>query len=85
MESMRVKSKSGKDVYILALSANENLNNGLAIDGEPAENMGMCIACGEFCDNVEPDARRYECYFCGRPKVFGLEELFLIGYATVTA
>lgn len=29
------------------------------------DNPGFCIACGEEADNVEPDARNYECDYCG--------------------
>ena len=32
---------------------------------ENDENAGFCLACGDECDGVEPDARRYECDACG--------------------
>jgi hypothetical protein len=32
---------------------------------------------------VEPDARRYTCEGCGQPKVYGLEELVLMGIAII--
>jgi len=41
---------------------------------------GGCLACGEIqygC--VEPDARGYACESCGANKVYGLEELVLMG------
>jgi hypothetical protein len=41
------------------------------------DNPGFCIACGEDADGCEPDARGYECESCGRPKVYGAEELLL--------
>ena len=28
---------------------------------------------------VEPDARKYECDCCGEPKVYGAEELIMMG------
>lgn len=43
-------------------------------DGE-----GFCLACGHTQGGVEPDARRYTCGACKAPKVFGAEELVLMG------
>lgn len=43
------------------------------------DNAGFCLACGETADNVEPDARKYTCECCGAPKVYGGEELTLMG------
>jgi hypothetical protein len=42
-------------------------------------NQGFCLACGETQDGVEPDARKYECESCGESKVYGVEELVLMG------
>ena len=39
--------------------------------------MGICIACGNEQEGVEPDARRYECESCGERKVYGAEELLM--------
>jgi hypothetical protein len=47
------------------------------------EDAGLCVACGAEASNVEPDAREYECESCGAPKVFGLEELVIMGVAKV--
>lgn len=45
---------------------------------------GACIACGtEVGSGIEPDAREYECEACGERKVYGLEELLLMGYVTI--
>lgn len=44
-------------------------------------NQGFCIACGSEAYGVEPDACRYACDACGQRKVFGIEELFLMGIA----
>ena len=41
------------------------------------DNPGFCLSCGEEANNCEPDARRYECEFCGERKVYGAEELLL--------
>ena len=40
---------------------------------------GFCLACGEVAYGVEPDARKYECECCGAAKVYGGEELALMG------
>ena len=41
------------------------------------DNPGFCLVCGEEADSVEPDARAYECAFCGEPYVYGAEELLI--------
>jgi hypothetical protein len=41
------------------------------------ENPGICISCGADAEGVEPDARKYECEACGKPGVYGAEELLL--------
>ena len=46
---------------------------------EMDNNIGFCLACGEENDSVEPDARNYECDVCGEDKVFGAEEILLMG------
>ena len=48
------------------------------------EYAGFCLACGDQADGVEPDARRYECANCGESRVYGLEELALMGRITFT-
>lgn len=40
---------------------------------------GFCIACGKKHVGVEPDARNYVCNKCGEAKVFGAEEIMLMG------
>lgn len=45
------------------------------------EGVGVCIACGEWQgDYVEPDARGHKCEACGKNRVYGLEELLIMGY-----
>lgn len=39
------------------------------------DNPGFCIYCGAEAEGVEPDARRYLCYECGKPGVYGAMEL----------
>jgi len=48
-----------------------------AIEGD--ENAGFCLACGAEHGCVEPDARKYHCTDCGAHKVYGAEELMLMG------
>lgn len=43
------------------------------------EQQGFCLACGDIADGVEPDARKYRCEACGAAKVYGAEEIALMG------
>jgi len=45
---------------------------------EADDNLGLCLACGEEADGVEPDARAYECPCCGARQVYGAEELLMM-------
>lgn len=46
------------------------------------DSLGFCVGCGEETDSmVEPDARQYVCACCDKPKVYGAEELALMGLA----
>jgi hypothetical protein len=45
------------------------------------EQAGFCTACGYMQDCCEPDAREYVCDDCGEAKVYGAEELALLGWA----
>lgn len=38
---------------------------------------GVCLACGDQADQVEPDAEGYECEACGEQSVFGAEQLLM--------
>jgi hypothetical protein len=38
---------------------------------------GFCVECGEEAYNVEPDARKFTCESCGKPAVYGAEELLM--------
>ena len=40
---------------------------------------GLCLSCGAGRSHCEPDARGYPCEECGEPKVYGAEELLLMG------
>jgi hypothetical protein len=41
--------------------------------------MGFCLACKAEAYGVEPDAREYRCEACGQCRVFGCEELLMMG------
>ena len=45
---------------------------------EMDDNIGICISCGDEQYGVEPDARKYECESCGKPKVYGAQELLMM-------
>jgi len=42
-------------------------------------NVGFCLHCGAMKVGVEPDAENYECDRCRRRKVYGLEQLLMLG------
>ena len=66
----QVKSKAGTPLFIPSLSEIQ----------DAIENMqGFCIACGSKADRIEPDARKYTCEACGKPRVYGAEELVIMG------
>ena len=47
---------------------------------ESPEYLGFCLACGEQAEGVEADACAYECEACGAHKVYGAEELLIMGF-----
>jgi hypothetical protein len=47
---------------------------------ESGEKIGFCLACGAKQEGVHPDARRVACESCGKPKVFGAEELLMMTF-----
>jgi Zn finger protein HypA/HybF involved in hydrogenase expression len=64
------RTKAGTTQYMPRLSTIEQNADGY---------IGYCLACGEEQEGVRLDARRYECENCGMPKVYGGEELVLMG------
>lgn len=42
------------------------------------DDPGFCLACGKSAHGVEPDAQRYRCESCGRPAVYGAEEVLMM-------
>ena len=55
-----------------------DINAVIAAAENDEEYIGFCIACGAEAYGVEPDARRYDCDECGKPKVYGAEEILLM-------
>lgn len=53
------------------------------ITGDRMPDGGWCLKCGQEVDGVEPDARKYTCECCGEPKVYGVEELLMMGLCEV--
>jgi hypothetical protein len=49
------------------------------------QSEGRCIACGCSADECEPDACEYTCPECGAAKVYGLEELLVMGLVNITS
>ena len=40
---------------------------------------GWCLSCGEEAYNVEPDAEKYPCESCGERRVYGSEQIVVMG------
>lgn len=45
---------------------------------------GFCLNCGATRGECEPDARKYECPKCKQPKVYGIQELFVMGLVEIS-
>jgi len=43
------------------------------------EPIGFCLACGEEQWGFEPDARECLCEVCGEYKVYGAQEILIMG------
>lgn len=79
MEKEQYTTKNGAIQYRQVMKESEYVE--LWNDG----GNGFCLACGSHADDhVEPDARRYPCASCRQPKVYGLEELLLMGLVRLT-
>lgn len=45
---------------------------------------GYCLSCSEFVEGgCEPDMRKGPCEVCGENKVYGIEELLMMGRITI--
>jgi hypothetical protein len=49
---------------------------------EAGDSVGFCLGCGHQNEGLEPDARGCECENCGRLRVYGAEELLLMGWVS---
>jgi hypothetical protein len=58
----------------IMLDINEIMEAAMRDDG-----TGFCVACGSEQSCCEPDAERYECEGCGQDKVYGAEQILLLG------
>lgn len=43
------------------------------------DGIGFCISCGNDQRGCEPDAQEYTCESCGKPTVYGADEILLQG------
>lgn len=73
MKTVQARTKAGTMIHIPVF------NKAFERRAMSGDGTGLCIACGQEASGVEPDARRYTCESCSAPKVFGLEELVLMG------
>lgn len=46
---------------------------------ESDSSQGFCLSCGNRQSGCEPDARNYICESCEEPRVFGAEEILIMG------
>ncbi|HTF45276.1 MAG TPA: hypothetical protein VK641_15320 [Terriglobales bacterium] len=73
MEKQAYKTKKGitqfKPVLTVAEMSHYQFNSG----------TGFCLACGAENDGVDPDCLRGECEVCEAKKVYGIEELMVMG------
>lgn len=71
-----MSSVSGGVVVVSAEEFGEAMGDGSA---------GFCLACGAESTGTEPDAERYRCYHCGEHRVYGAEQLLIMGRLRVEA
>ncbi len=45
--------------------------------------QGICLACGEIHEGIEPDAENYQCEVCDALAVCGIEQALLIGVLSI--
>jgi len=65
-------NREGAKQYKPSLKSLERVVNG-------DNSKGYCLACGKSQSGVEPDACKYVCEKCGASKVYGAEELIMMG------
>jgi Zn finger protein HypA/HybF involved in hydrogenase expression len=77
MKKIQYTTKTGKIQFKPQVSMRQ-MENIMSEGG-----TGWCLHCGTEVDGCEPDARRYTCESCKQPKVYGLEELLMMGLVSV--
>jgi hypothetical protein len=75
MQTQTYQTRTGATQYRPVMTASEYTQS---------DNAGFCLACGEDAYGVEPDAGKYTCESCGAPKVYGLEQLLMMGLLRIT-
>lgn len=70
--SKQYKAKSGELQYKPSMASLSRIVKG-------DNSKGFCLACGKFAQGFEPDACKCECPSCKKPKVYGAEELLMMG------
>ena len=73
MESVKKITRAGTTLYFVKFA-----DKGETAFDHPTS--GLCIYCGEFCEGVKPGARLETCDGCGRPGVYGIEQMVSIGF-----
>lgn len=69
MRTKAYKSRSGEKLFKISIEYARELDD---------DYLGFCIAC-RHTQSAEPDARKYVCEACGKPKVYGAAELAMMG------
>ena len=72
-----LESKTMTKDHVFKMSADE-------YDMMKEESGGYCLDCLTEASGVEPDAREYTCEECSEPRVFGIEELLMMGLVEIT-
>lgn len=80
MNYKKIESKKHPGTFMAVPIFDEEFTSHIHGDNQ----TGFCIACGAEQDGCEPDARKYECESCGENRVYGLEELLLMGFIITT-
>ena len=63
------------------MSVHSSITEDLLIDSiESLEYLGYCTQCGSEHDRIEPDTSKEKCEECGKPAVYGAEQLIIMGH-----
>ena len=67
--------------YVTRTGVTQYRSSMAEVEDMMADQTGFCLACGASDQMAEPDARKYTCEACGKAKVYGAEELVVMGLA----